>query len=117
MPETRLRCTLETISCNPGFLEYATLDITRHCFRIAIRLLGLSAVINVIWPQTIQRHMGAPAVVPGLKFAAEEYQMIEVLDDRYMRQPFVFQGLDDSLSNSDGTMLSYRSDPIALCRR
>ena len=109
MPETRLRCTLETISCNPSFLEYATLDITRYCFRIAIRLLGLSAVINVIWPQTIQRHMGAPPVVPGLKSAAEEYQMIEALDERNAIEPLVLERLNDAFGHSDGLVFSYSS--------
>ena len=35
--------------------------------------------------------------------------MIEALDDRYMSQPFVFQGLDDSFRHSDGPVSSYSS--------
>jgi len=109
MRETRLRRVLEAIGREPCFLEYVTFDIAGHCFRIALRLLGLAVVIQVIRPETLQHPMRPPTVIPALEFSAEEGQVVKSLDDRDSFQPFVFQGFDDSFRHCDGPVFSYGS--------
>ena len=106
---TRLRRALEAIPGNPCFLEYVAFDVCGNGFRISARLLGLAAVIRIIGPQTIQRHMRAPAVVPGFEFRAQKRQVVEALDERNTLEPLVLERLDDAFGDSNGPVFSYGS--------
>ena len=101
---------LETVGGDSCLGENAALDIAGNSFRIWLWRLGFAVVVQVIWPETLQRHVRSPDVVPAFEFGAQGHQMIEALDDRHASQPFILERLDDSFCNGDGPVLPYGTD-------
>jgi len=101
---------LEAIGREPCFAEDTTFDIAGHGFRVSFRLLGLAVVVEVIRPETLQSHVRPPSVVPTFEFGAQERQVVKTFDERHASEPLVFEGFDDPLSYSNGSVLSYGSE-------
>ena len=108
--EQALRGGLEAIGRESCFSEDVMIDVAGHGLRVALRHLGLVAVVQVIWTETLQSHVWPPDVVPVLKSRAQECQVVESLDDRHTPQPLVLESLDHPLRDSDGSVLSYSSE-------
>jgi hypothetical protein len=86
-----------------------TLDIAGHGFRIPFWHVGLAVVMPVVRPETVQRHMWPPSVVPARKFGGQERQVIKSLDERDMFEPLVLEGLDNAFWDSNGPVFPYGS--------
>jgi hypothetical protein len=103
--QQKLRRVLQAIGGEPCLGENLTFDIAGDGFRVSFWRLGRAAAIQVIWPETLQRHRRPPGVVPALELGAQERQVVEALDKRHASQPLVLKGLDDPLGDGDGSVL------------
>ena len=70
--QRKLRRVLHAIGGEPCVGENMTFDMAGDGFRISFGRLGLAAVGQVIWPETLQSHMRPPSVVPAFEFGAQE---------------------------------------------
>jgi hypothetical protein len=109
VPQDSLRGVLEAVGGEPRFGEDMTLDIAGHGFRIPFWHVGLAVVMPVVRPETVQRHMWPPSVVPARKFGGQERQVIKSLDERDMFEPLVLEGLDNAFWDSNGPVFPYGS--------
>ena len=80
--QQKLRRVLEAVSCNSRFLEYVTFDIAGHGLCISAWLFRLTAVVEVIRPETCESHVRPPSVVPAFEFRTQGCEMVESVDQR-----------------------------------
>ena len=106
----RLRRVLEAVGGEPCLRKQMAFDIAGHRFRFSVWRLGPATVIQVVRPESLQRHMRAPSVVPTFEFGAHKRRMVKSLDERDASEPFVFKRLDDPFGDSNGPTLAHGAE-------
>ena len=71
----------QAIAGEPCFGEDVTFDTAWDGLGISLWRLRFAAVIQVIWPETLQSHMRPPSVAPAFEFSAHERQVVKSLDE------------------------------------
>ena len=82
-----LRRILQAIGSEPRFGEHMAFDIGGNGLRLAVWCLGLVAIVQVIRPETLQRHVRPPGVVPVFELGTQGREVVESLDNRHGSEP------------------------------